>query len=242
MRRIQGIPGPLFGTRIIVTDDMRTQALVKTKEIVGKLDQLRKSLELPADQLPVVADAYGSVLMGLVDEAQQAEFDARTRELESQFSPPWGRYGGGHEHNFVGAGEYVPAGHMPGAEQARAHRTPMSIISRDRDGQPFKVKPGKPYEIITRPQTVAYRVEGIEIEGDASRWIVDDIRVGNRSQLPVRPSPNGMPGELFAKGALCSNIVLETCQTAMDIVFVVRYVGPERDGEEFKATAIGSQA
>jgi hypothetical protein len=235
----------LFGPEI--TDDMRAQALAKTTEVVGKLDKIRKQLELPADQLELVAEIYSGTLIAITDAAQQAEFERRNREFE-RIMPAFGIGGmrGGHEHNFVGAnfagaGDYIPVG-VPAGAPMIGKRTPMPIRSVDRDGQSFKVKPGKPFDIVVRPQTVAYRIEGIEIEGDASRWIIDDIKVGARSQLPVRPGASGMPGELFAKGALCSNIVLDTLQTAMELLIVVRYVGPERDGEEFKATAIGSEA
>ena len=123
---------------------------------------------------------------------------------------------------------------------ARSCRMPMEMRSLGSDYRPVCIRPGEVYEVTVRPQWLAYRVEEIEIDGDPGRWRVHDIRVGNRPQLAGTVAP--IPGERFRKGGIMSELRLETCQTAMDFVLSVEYVGPIADGEVFEATLVGLAA
>lgn len=177
-----------------LTDDLREKALSRTHDTLKKLDEIRRKIEMPADQLPLVVEIYTHNAGALLIEKQREEMAARTKRL------------------------------------------PLPIRSEDTERQPMKIPPGKFAQVVSRPQWIAFRIEDISIHGDRTRWIVDDIRIGNRSQLQ---RSGEIPGAEFGPGGVCATLRLETCQTAMDFVLVVRYVGPEPDGEVFEATAVG---
>jgi hypothetical protein len=174
---------------------MRDRALKQTAELVRKIDEVRKQLELPVDQLPVVIETYGKVVLALFAEEERKKMAARTTRL------------------------------------------PMTMRSEDRDYKPMKIKRGEPMTVIVRPQTIAFRPENLAIQGDPARWVVHDIKVGNRSQFAAHHGPTR--GTDFGVGGVLEKMKLETCQTAMDLAVRVEYVGPEPDGEVFEATIVG---
>lgn len=118
-------------------------------------------------------------------------------------------------------------------------RTPMTLMSSDREYQPLRIKPGKIFSVVGRPQHLTYRVEEIEIDGDPTRWRVHNIKVGNVPQ-GAQPFMHPIPGERFRKGGIMSDLRLEPCQTAMEFVMEVEYVGPLDEGEVFEATLVGT--
>lgn len=194
------MPGPNV---VDVTDELRERALKRTSETLRKIDEVRRALELPVEQLPVVIDIYGKVVSALLAEEESRKLAERTQRL------------------------------------------PMTLRSEDKDYQPLKVKPGKHpefdrdyFNVVVRPQCVAFRAEDIAIHGDRSRWRVHDILVGNRSQFAGKRGP--ALGTEFGPGGILEHLRLETAQTAMDIRLVVEYVGPEHDGEVFEATMVGT--
>jgi hypothetical protein len=93
--------------------------------------------------------------------------------------------------------------------------------------------------ITARPQNVAYRPERVVIGGTPGNWIVNDIKVGNRSQLS---QAGELPGEAFANTAVDTFISFETVQTAMDFVVQVTYAGAVSGGETFRAAVFGTAA
>ncbi len=99
---------------------------------------------------------------------------------------------------------------------------------------------GKPTPIVGRPQTSAMRVEEIEILSNPDEWMIADVQVGHRSQLPTPGPP--LPGRLFVLGGTCHRFVTETLQTAMDFTMLVHYVGSNPEGGIFEAVAMGSLA
>lgn len=117
-----------------------------------------------------------------------------------------------------------------------AERADAALRSTLRLYKPYRVKPGEIYEAIARPQCVGFRPDGLEINDHAERWTVLDIRIGDASQFV---HAGDVPGRMFAAGGALSTMTLKTLQTAMDFVMVVRYDGPEAEGEEFKATVVG---
>ena len=178
-----------------ISEELREHALKLTAVMLRKIDEVRRQLELPVEQLPIVIETYGKVVVALLAEEERKKFVARTTRL------------------------------------------PMTLRSQNRDYQPMKIKSGDIYVVIVRPQTV-FRPEDLAIHGDRSRWVVHDIKIGNRSQFANKRGPAA--GTEFGPGGICEHLRLETCQTAMDLAIEVEYVGPEPDGEIFEATLVGT--
>ena len=104
-------------------------------------------------------------------------------------------------------------------------------------GSGVSILPNATANITSRPQSMAFRPERVVIGGTPSDWIVNDIKVGNRSQF----SQSGdVPGEVFAASASDSFVSFDTVQTAMDFVMTVTYVGPNKDGEPFNCGVLGT--
>jgi hypothetical protein len=93
--------------------------------------------------------------------------------------------------------------------------------------------------ITARPQNVAYRPERIVLGGTPANWLINDIKVGNRSQLS---QAGELPGEAFANTAIDTFVSFETVQTAMDFVVQVTFIGTNSAGEQFKAAVFGTAA
>ena len=93
--------------------------------------------------------------------------------------------------------------------------------------------------ITARPQNVAYRPERIVLGGTPANWLINDIKVGNRSQLS---QAGELPGEAFANTAIDTFVSFETVQTAMDFVIQVTFIGTNSAGEQFKAAVFGTAA
>jgi hypothetical protein len=114
---------------------------------------------------------------------------------------------------------------------------PMSV-----DGP---ILPGQSAQITARPQRVAFRPERVFISAasdatlGAAAWLVNDIKIGNRSQFSQSGS---VPGDMFATVAIDSFVSFETAQTAMDVVMVVTYIGSNSDGVSFYGAIIGTAA
>jgi hypothetical protein len=178
-----------------VPPEMRDRALKQTADLIRKIDEVRRQLELPVDQLPVVIEIYDKNVAALIAEEERKKIAERTTRL------------------------------------------PMTMRSEDKEYRPMKIKAGDPVDVVVRPQTIAYRVENLAIQGDPSRWLVHDIKVGNRSQLVSKHGP--LRGTDLGVGGVLENMKLESLQTAMDFTLVVQYVGPEPDGEVFEAAIVG---
>jgi hypothetical protein len=124
----------------------------------------------------------------------------------------------------------------PGPERGGREVLPMSTG--------VGIQTGQSAQITARPQRVAFRPERVFISasgtaGGASDWIVNDIKIGNRSQF----SQSGdVPGDMFANNSIDSFVSFETAQTAMDVVLVVTYVGVNTEGAAFYGAIIGTAA
>jgi predicted RNase H-like nuclease (RuvC/YqgF family) len=55
-----------------VTEELRDKALKRTAETLRKVDEVRRALELPVDQLSLVLEAYGKSVLALLAEAERA--------------------------------------------------------------------------------------------------------------------------------------------------------------------------
>jgi hypothetical protein len=101
------------------------------------------------------------------------------------------------------------------------------------------ILPNTSAQITARPQNVAFRPERLIIGGTPADWIVNDIKVGNRSQF----SQSGdVPGEMFAATTIDSFVSFETVQTAMDFVVLVTFVGSSESGAPFVCGVLGTAA
>ncbi len=153
-----------------------------------------------------------------------------------------GPYGGHRHHQAHGGGrDYFPPRNAlidaPGPQRAGREVLPMSV-----DGP---ILPGQSAQITARPQRVAFRPERVFISAasdatlGAAAWLVNDIKIGNRSQFSQSGS---IPGDMFATTAIDSFVSFETAQTAMDVVMVVTYIGSNSDGVSFYGAIIGTAA
>ena len=124
----------------------------------------------------------------------------------------------------------------PGPDRAGREVLPMSTG--------VAILPTQSAQITARPQRVAFRPERVFISaagtsGGAADWVVNDIKIGNRSQF----SQSGdVPGDMFATNAIDGFVSFETAQTAMDVVMVVTYIGLNESGCPFFGSVVGTAA
>jgi hypothetical protein len=190
-------PVAILGPNVAdIPEEMREKALKRTAEMLRKIDEVRRSLELPVDHLPIVIETYGKIVHALIAETDREELAKHTKRL------------------------------------------PITMKSENRDYTPMKIKRGDTVEVIVRPQVLTFRLEDVAIHGDRAHWLVHDIKIGNRSQFAAKRGP--APGNEFGPGGVLEHMRLDTAQTAMDINFVVEYVGPDPDGAVFEATLVGT--
>jgi hypothetical protein len=163
-------------------------------------------------------------------------------------------YGQGHYYGQAGAypvqvypaypapaygyanGSYPGAGRAQLVERAgptRADRITLPMSSG------VSIFPNTSAQITSRPQSVAFRPERIIIGGRPNEWIVNDVKVGNRSQFA---QSGDIPGEMFASTTIDGYVSMETVQTAMDFVMVVTFVGDTQEGAPFVCGVLGTAA
>jgi hypothetical protein len=128
----------------------------------------------------------------------------------------------------------VVAAPMP--TQANRDILPMST------GVP--ILPTQSAQITGRPQTLVFKIGRFVISnagtaGGAADWIVNDIKIGNRSQFV---QSGDVPGDLFATNAIDTFVRFESAQTAMDVVVVVTYIGLNESGAPFFGAMVGTAA
>lgn len=166
------------------------------------------------------------------------------------------------------AGDVTP-GSQTGAPDKHDHGAPRPpILIAKRVPLPIstgvaKIRPGETAEIIARPQCVAFRPERMFVSNyspeykvpwwkrplmpwlaipethGAADWIINDISIGNRSQLAQCGS---LPGDMFSNLAIDSFVTFDTCQTAMDVKVIVTYIGPIKQGCPFTGAMLGTSA
>ena len=164
------------------------------------------------------------------------------------YGDPHGAHRGwGHHHMGAAA---------PGGPQARAWLAPYPDPTlASRQGLPMNTGGQKvPYNstaiITSRPQRVAFRPERIfvspPIGGTAglgsAGWFINDITIGNRSQLV---QAGGLPGDMFQNTSIDSFVTFETAQTSMDVVISTTLIDTafvESSGAVFYGGIIGTAA
>lgn len=125
-------------TEANVTDDMRKEALAKTSEIMAELDKIRKRLELPLEQLPLVAEIYAGSLYAISskafedkERAKRKKWKAKVADMQAKAEagiPSIERMGrplGGHLHGH--------GGHMHGYQVGVPYPGSMGPLGLDLD-------------------------------------------------------------------------------------------------------------
>ena len=148
---------------------------------------------------------------------------------EMQAAPPWPPF----PYPFPPRAAVVDA---PLPTQANRDILPMST------GVP--ILPTQSAQITGRPQTLVFKIGRFVISnagtaGGAADWIVNDIKIGNRSQFV---QSGDVPGDLFATNAIDTFVRFEAAQTAMDVVVVVTYIGLNESGCPFFGAMVGTAA
>jgi hypothetical protein len=101
----------------------------------------------------------------------------------------------------------------------------------------INILPKTSAEIMSRPQSVAFAPTAIVVGGHPDHWDINDIKIGNRSQLA---QGGDISGALFAAGGACADLRLDIVHPGMDICLLVTYVGPEEAGEPFTCAVTGA--
>jgi hypothetical protein len=150
-----------------------------------------------------------------------------------QFAPSAASVGPAWPHPFPPRAAIVNA---PMPTQANRDILPMST------GVP--ILPTQSAQITGRPQTLVFKIGRFVISnagtaGGSADWIVNDIKIGNRSQFV---QSGDVPGDLFATNAIDTFVRFESAQTAMDVVVVVTYIGLNESGAPFFGAMVGTAA
>ena len=106
------------------------------------------------------------------------------------------------------------------------------------------ILPTQSAQITGRPQVLVFKIGRFVISnagtaGGSADWIVNDIKIGNRSQFV---QSGDVPGDLFATNAIDTFVRFEAAQTAMDVVVVVTYIGLNESGCPFFGAMVGTAA
>ena len=138
-----------------------------------------------------------------------------------------------------GGGVNAPAAAVvdaPLPTQANRDILPMST------GVP--ILPTQSAQITGRPQVLVFKIGRFMISnagtaGGCADWIVNDIKIGNRSQFV---QSGDVPGDMFASNAIDTFVRFEAAQTAMDVVVCVTYIGLNESGCPFFGAMCGTAA
>jgi hypothetical protein len=98
------------------------------------------------------------------------------------------------------------------------------------------VLPNTSISVTTRPQDCAFRPERILIGGNPGDWIVNDIKIRNRSQFV---QSGDVPGEMFASTSMHAWVVMDAVPMAADFVLLVTYIGEAKEGAPFVCSVLG---
>jgi hypothetical protein len=100
------------------------------------------------------------------------------------------------------------------------------------------VLPNVPTTISKKNKKPHYiRPERIIIGGAPVDWVVNDIKIGDQSQLS---RPGDIPGEVFSPAALDDFVSFSVLAPDQDFSMVVTYIGAKPAGEQFLCTMLGS--
>jgi hypothetical protein len=148
-------------------------------------------------------------------------------------------------YDMVGA--LPPPNGLPWPPRAAVVDAPLPTQA-NRDILPMStgvpILPTQSAQITGRPQTLVFKIGRFVISnagtaGGSADWIVNDIKIGNRSQFV---QSGDVPGDLFATNAIDTFVRFESAQTAMDVVVVCTYIGLNESGCPFFGAMVGTAA
>lgn len=107
---------------------------------------------------------------------------------------------------------------------------------------PLKLKKGFSTEVTVRVQDRAFSPERVVIasagtKGGAADWLVNDVKVANRSQFS---QAGDVPGDMFAATTIDNFVRFATVEVSRDFTMVVTYIGENLEGAVFSAAVLGS--
>ena len=101
------------------------------------------------------------------------------------------------------------------------------------------ILPGQSVQLTAHVDSPEFRCQRFMIPnagtpGGAADWVVNDIRINNRAQLP-----GDVPGALFSANAPDPGVVFEPIMQAIAVVVIVTYIGTIETGAPFFAAMSG---
>lgn len=85
----------------------------------------------------------------------------------------------------------------------------------------YAIGAGDAQEITWRPQVAPVLISHVHL-ADAREWLVHDVQICGRTVLK---QPGAIPAEVLGEHVVDSFAAFRPCQVAMDLRFVVQYVG-----------------
>jgi len=158
-------------------------------------------------------------------------YDEQVYSPQAESYPMHGYAAPGYANAGYGGGSTPTIVERPGPSRTDRITLPMS--------SGVNILPNTSAQITSRPQSVAFRPERIIIGGSPSQWVINDVKVGNRSQFA---QSGDVPGEMFAATTIDGYLSMETVQSSMDFVMVVTFVGDAQDGAPFVCGVLGTAA
>jgi hypothetical protein len=146
---------------------------------------------------------------------QMGELRQQARELELPFESLLSFY---HSQLSAIAHERRAAEMRSASSELEIRSLELEIRALGNDRRPVAIKPGEIYEVVVRPQYVAFKPERLEIK-NAELWTIKSFRIGNREQLKNGDIHGASFNELIRQG---HEGPFECAQTAMDVALLVQ--------------------
>jgi hypothetical protein len=159
---------------------------------------------------------------------QMGELRQQARELELPFESLLSFY-----HSQLSA-----IAHERRAAEMRSAFSELEIRSLGNDRRPVAIKPGEIYEVVVRPQYLAFKPKRLEIK-NAELWTIKSFRIGNREQLKNGDIHGAHFDELIRQG---HEGPFECVQTAMDVTLLVQLSPHAQEPIVFEGKFYGTAA
>lgn len=205
------------GVQKIVDEETRKAVLEATRSLLERvdvkaLDEMRKSLDLPAEALGTLIQIHTRKLAESEMAAMPKPATAKREVLPLCTD------------KLVRPGEIAEITARPQRVAFRPERFFVSDACAEYKGPWWK----RLWPWYKAPQSLG-----------ASDWLIHDIKIGNRSQFAQAGT---IPADMFRSSAIDSFVSFDTAQTAMDVKVLVQYVGACPKGQRFFASMLGTSA
>jgi hypothetical protein len=102
-------------------------------------------------------------------------------------------------------------------------------------GASGRVLPGESVVVVGCPANETYNVRRLLIAGEAEHWVIEDVRVGERSQLEA--GHGDLPGTFFSPVATVG-LIIESIDPGRPLSVRARYTGSDPEGLELCCVAM----